>query len=257
VQIDLADYEPDPEIKDLANPKDELRKKIVTLADTIREWNNETNRVTKTVKELFVEIRDLGLNKCKMEKTALRRLVEEIFLIHGVSDSYLRKLLPVELKDSSKTRISYQQKQEIEKESQRLLQERAVSSQHESEIRKYGVPNSSTVESISFQPLEPEATQSSSEIRQEVEIDYTSEYRSQDHETLSSSHTNESIKVQSELSEAYRKIEKLEADVRRLSAQFVAKAILQASSETFPLIANIDPVKKIIIRIGFEKGSGI
>ena len=150
MQIDLAEYEPEPEIKDLANPKDELRKKIVTLADTIREWNNETTRVRKTVKEQFVEIRDLGLNKCKMEKTALRRLVEEIFLIHGVSDSYLRKLLPAELKDPSKTRISYQQKQDIEKESQRLLQERALGSQHESEIRKYGVPNSSTVESASF-----------------------------------------------------------------------------------------------------------
>jgi hypothetical protein len=120
VQIDLAEYEAEPEIKVLANPKDELRKKIVTLADTIREWNNETNRVRKTVKEQFGEIRDLGLNKCKMEKTALRRLVEEIFLIHGVSASYLRKLLPAELKDPSKTRISYQQKQEIEKERQTI-----------------------------------------------------------------------------------------------------------------------------------------
>jgi hypothetical protein len=126
VQIDLAEYE--PEIEDLANPKDELEKKIVSLANTVREWNNETNRVRKTVKDQFVEILDLGLNKYKMEKTALRRLVEEMFLIHGVRESYLRKLLPVELKDSSKTRISYQQKQEIEKESQRLLQERALGS---------------------------------------------------------------------------------------------------------------------------------
>jgi hypothetical protein len=257
VQIDLAEYEPEPEIEDLANPKDDLEKKIVSLANTIREWNNETNRVRKTVKEQFVEIRDLGLNKCKMEKTALRRLVEEIFLIHGVSDSYLRKLLPAELKDPSKTRISYQQKQEIEKESQRLLQERALGSQHESEIREYGVPNSSTVESASFQPLKPETTQSSSQTGHGVDIDYTSKYHSQDQETQSSSHSNELITVQSELKEAYRKIEKLEADVRRLSAQFVAKAILQASTETFPLIANIDPVKKIITQIEFEKGSGI
>ena len=65
-----------------------------------------------------------------------------------------------------------------------------------------------------FSNLDPDTTQTSSEIRQEVEIDYTSEYHSQDHETQQSSHSNESIKVQSELSEAYRKIEKLEADVR-------------------------------------------
>ena len=255
MQIDLAEYEAEPEIKVLANPKDELRKKIMALADTIRELNNETNRVRKTVKEQFVEIRDLGLNKCKMEKTALRRLVEEIFLIRGVSDSYLRKLLPAELKDPSKTRISYQQKQEIEKERQRLLQERALGSQHESEIRKYSVPNSSTVESASFQPLMPETTQS--ENGNEVDIDYTSNYHSQDQETPSSPHSNDLITVQSELSEAYRKIEKLEADVRRLSEQFVAKANLRGHTKTIPLVAHIDPVNKVITRIGFEKGSGI
>jgi hypothetical protein len=75
--------------------------------------------------------------------------------------------------------------------------------------------------------------------------------------TQSSSHSNELIKVQSELSEAYRKIERLEADVRQLSEEFVAKVNLQVSTETFRLVAHIDPVRKIITRIGFEKGSGI
>jgi predicted nucleic acid-binding Zn-ribbon protein len=235
VQIDLAEYE--SEIEDLANPKDELRKKIVTLADTIREWKNETARVKKTVKEQFVEILNLGLNKYKMEETALRKLVEEIFLIHDVSESYLRKLLPEELKDPSKTRISYQQKQEIEKERQRLLQQRALGSQHESEIREHDFPDDSTAESISLRPLEPEIIQLSSETGHKID--------------------NESTELQSELSEAYKKIEKLETDVQRLSEQFIAKANLQAYSETFPLVAHIDPVKKIITRIGFEKGSGI
>src|SRR5918995_7338863 len=238
VQIDLAEYE--SEIEDLADPRDELRKKMVTLADTIREWSNETNRVRKTVKEQFVEIRNLALNKCKMEKTALRRLVEEIFLIRGVSDSYLRKLLPAELKDPSKTRISYQQKQEIEKERQRLLQERALGSQHESEIRKYDVPNSSTVESASFQHLMPETTQLSPETGHGEDIDYTSKYHSQDQETQSSSHSNDLI-IQSELGEAYKKIEKLDAEVRRLSEQFIAKANLQAYTETIPVVVHIDP----------------
>jgi hypothetical protein len=256
VQNNLAEIDLS-EIEDLANPKDELEKIIVSLANTIREWNNETARVRKTVKEQFVEILDLGLNKYKMEKTALRRLVIDIFRIHSVSESYLRKLLPEELKDPSKTRISYQQKQEIEKERQRFLRERALGSQHESKIRKYGVPNSSTVESASFQPLKPETIQPSPETGHGEDIDYTPKYHSQDQETPSSPHSNYLITVQSELSEAYKKIEKLEADVRRLSEQFVAKANLQAYSEIFPLIAHIDPVKKIITRIGFEKGSGI
>ena len=255
MQIDLAEYESELEIEDLANPKNELNKKIVSVASIMRKWNDETTRLRKTVKEQFVEILDLGLNKYKMEKTELRRLIEEIFRYYSVRESYLRKLLPVELKDSSKTRISSQQKQEIKKESQRLLQERALGSQQESEIRKYGVPNSSTVESASSQPMEPEATQS--ENGNEEDLDYTSNYHSQDQETPLSSHSDELITVQSELSEAYKKIEKLEADVRRLSEQFVAKANLQGHTKTIPLIANIDPVKKIITRIGFEKGSGI
>jgi hypothetical protein len=140
----------------------------------------------------------------------------------------------------------------MEKERQRLLQQRALESQHELDIREYGVPNnSSTVESFSFQPPQPETTQSSSETEHKADIDYTSK------ETQSSSHSNELIKVQSELSEAYRKIERLEADVRQLSEEFVAKVNLQVSTETFRLVAHIDPVRKIITRIGFEKGSGI
>ena len=233
-EIDLS------EIEDLANPKDELEKKIVSLATTIREWKNETTRVRRTVKEQFVEILDLGLNKYKMEKTALRRLVIDIFRIHDVSDSWLRKLLPEGLKDTSKTRISYQQKQEIEKERQRLLQERVLGSKHDSEI--HDLSGGSTAEPDSFQPLEPETTQSSSKTGY---IDHASKYHSQDQDTRSSpSYSNESIELQSELSEAYKKIEKLEADVQRLSEQFIAKANLQAYSETFPLVAHIDPVKK-------------
>ncbi|MGB7665172.1 MAG: hypothetical protein WBL67_20750 [Nitrososphaeraceae archaeon] len=208
--------------------------------------NVVTSRVRKTVREQLEEITNLGLNKYHMKRTELRKLVEEIFRIHGVSDSWLRKLLPVELKDSSKTRISYQQRQDIEKESQRLLQlqqQQDLGSQHESEIRESSHPNA---ESLSCQFTEEE-------IRVE-ELEYPSEYHSQNHEMLSSSDSKEPDKVR----DAYKnKIEKLEADVRQLSEQFVAKANLQASTKTFPLIAHIDPVKKEIKQIQFEKGSGI
>ena len=228
------------------NPTDELKKKIVDLAVTIREWNIETRKVRKIVKKQFEEILSLGLKKRNMEKTALMRLVEDLFRIHGVSDSWLRKLLPVELKDSSKTRISYQQRQDIEKESQRLLQlqqQQDLGSQHESEIRESSHPNA---ESLSCQFTEEE-------IRVE-ELEYPSEYHSQNHEMLSSSDSKEPDKVR----DAYKnKIEKLEADVRRLSEQFIARITLQASSKTFPLIAHIDPVKRKITWIRFENGSGI
>ena len=106
------------EIEDLMNPKDELKRKIATLAGTIRIWNADIKEARKLVGVQLGEIIDLGLNKYKMEKTALRKLVEDIFRIQGVSDSWLRKLLPVELKYTSKTCLSRLQKQEIEKERQ-------------------------------------------------------------------------------------------------------------------------------------------
>jgi hypothetical protein len=177
----LADYE--HEIEDLGIPKAELKQKIVSLADTMRKWNDETVRVRKTVKEQFEEILDLGLNKRKMEKTELRRLIEEIFRYYSVSESWLRKLLPIELKNTSKTRISYLQKQQIEKESQRLLQlqqQQNLGSQQESGIRESMRYN---VESLSHQPTEAEIS---------AELEHPSDYHFQNYDTLSSSSSSDS-----------------------------------------------------------------
>ena len=115
-------------MEDLASPKDELKKKIVTLADTIRKWNAETVEARKSVRTQLKEIAEIGLNKYKMQKTDLRNLVIEIFRYQGVSESWIRKLLPEGLKYTSKTRISYLQRQEIEKERQRLLLKQASQS---------------------------------------------------------------------------------------------------------------------------------
>jgi hypothetical protein len=238
------------EIEDLMNPKDELNKKIVNLADTIRKWNKETVKVRKTVREQLEEIANLGLNKYHMERTDLRRLAEMIFRIHGVSDSWLRKLLPVELKDSSKTRISYLQRQEIEKERQRLLQQQASESQLE-----YRHSDDYKVESISYRPSELELTPPSSGVRHELETQYASGNDSLDHKVLSPS--KGSVIIQNELNEAYKKIEKLEADVWRLSEQFVARASLQALSETVLVVVHIDPVKKAITSIQTDNATSI
>src|SRR5919106_37057 len=60
--------------------------------------------------------------KYKMQKDDLRKLTVEIFEYHGVSPNWIRELLPEGLKYTSKTRISYLHRQEIEKERQRVLQ---------------------------------------------------------------------------------------------------------------------------------------
>ena len=245
-------HDAEAEIKELMDPQDELKKKIVTLANDMRIWNSINVKARKKVKKQFEEILGIGLNKYKMDKTELRKLVVDIFRIHGVSESWLRKLLPVELKDTTKTRISYLQMQGIEKERQSLLYQHALESQNGAEIRERDLPKSnSTAESVSFQPLEPETSE------HEADRDYASKYRSQNQETEPSSYSNELFKLQSELSEVYKKVEKLEADIRRLSEQFVAKANLRGHTKTIPLVVHIDPVKKIVTSIEFEKGSRI
>jgi hypothetical protein len=52
----MSEIEFSSEIEDLINPTDELKKKIVAVASTIRKWNNETARVRKTVKSVKVGI---------------------------------------------------------------------------------------------------------------------------------------------------------------------------------------------------------
>lgn len=231
--IDLTEYE------DLANPKDELKKKIVAVASTIRNWHEDTMKARKSVREQLQEILDLGLNTYKMQRTELRKLVEEIFRYHGISESWLRKLLPEGLKDTSKIRISILQRQEIEKERQRLLQlpEQDLDPQQES-----------------IQPIETGTR----------EIRFPFEYRSQNQEISSlsnpkSSNPKSPNNIRQILDEdTYKnKTEKLEADVRRLSEQFVTKVKLHTSTETFPLVAHVDPVKKKITWIRFDMGHGI
>lgn len=251
VQINTLESRPESEsvIEDLINPKDELKQKIVTVAVTIREWNNEYRRVRKTIKKQFEEILNLGLNY-KMQKTELRKLTEEIFRFHGISDSWLRKLLPEELKDTSKTRLSYLQRQEIEKNRQRLLHQRASESQQVSEINEYGVSAGSKVKTISYKPIDLEPIVSPSVDRQELETQYTGNNSLVQEADLSL--PKESLTIQDELSEANNRIERLQEDVRSLSKPFVAKASLQTADQDIPLIAQIDPVKKIIISIQID-----
>jgi hypothetical protein len=101
-----------------------------------------------------------------------------------------------------------------------------LKSQHESDIEGYDDPNGSWVESVSHQPTELVPTKSSSEVRQNVETQYT---------------------------EMNKRIERLEKEVQLLSKPFITKANLQASDQDIPLIAYVDPVKKSITSIQIDK----
>jgi hypothetical protein len=249
VQINVADYE--PEIEDLMDPKDVLKKKIVAVASTIRDWHNETTRAQKSVREQLQTILDLGLNSYKMQKTDLRELIEGIFLYHGISGSWLRKLLPEGLKDTSKTRLSYLQRQKIEKDRQRLLHQQASESRQELETSEFGVSSDSTEKPDSYQPTELEPIVSPSVDMQGLGIQYIGNNSLAQAED--SSLPKKSVTIQNELSEANKRIERLQEDMRSLSKPFVAKASLQAADQDIPLVAKIDPVKKSITSIQIDK----
>ena len=236
---------------DLMDPKNELNKKIVALANTMREWNEKTREARDSVRKQLQVIIDLGLNKRKMEETELRNLINKIFEYHGIHQSWLRKLLPEELKDTSKTRISYLQRREIEKERQRLLQlqQQAAESRQEAEDAESSYLDGNTMGPASYQPkLELTANP---EIKQRFETGYApaDQFLGCNAVSLPS---EESI-VRKEQNGTSNNIKKLQEDVLWLSKPFVAKAYLQVIDQDIPLVAEIDPVKKAIISIQVAK----
>jgi hypothetical protein len=224
----------DPEIEeDLMDPNDELKKKIVALANTLKEWNKKTKEARKSVREQLKDIIVLGTEKRKMDNTELRKLINEIFLYHGIHPSWLRKLLPEGLKDTSKTRISYLQRQEIENERQRLL--RQISESQEASNPRASSPLS----------LKPTMEFKSEEISQSDNS--AVEFETSDHEVGTT--------TENRLNEAYKRIEKLEVQRQQLSELFITRANLQTPTQDIPLIAQIDPVERVITWIRIDKAS--
>lgn len=239
VQINILQSDSGSEIEDLMNPKDELKKRIVTLAGTMKEWNEKTKEARKSVRKQLEDIIDLGLNKHKMEKTELRKLINQIFEYHGIHQSWLRKLLPKELKDSSKTRLSYLQRQEIEKERQRLLLHQASESQQEfeAEIEYESLPDGSVMVSSPYQSQDSKSSPSSLEAKQELATEYEVYQSPSPKTSVPSSEESNTLEFrisEDKLSEVNKKIESLEAEVQRLSEPFDAKANLPTIYEDVP-----------------------
>jgi hypothetical protein len=127
------------------------------------------------------------------------------------------------------------------------LRQEALKSQQESESEDSDFHNNSTMESVSLQPAGPELSQSSPIERQGLEIPYVRNDSPVQDPDLSL--PKESIIIQKELSEVYKKVESLEERVRWLSKPFTTKTYLQHSDSDIPLVAYIDPVKKSIVSI--------
>jgi len=241
------------EIEDLINPTDELKKKIVSLANTMKQWNDVTIKARKSVREQLAEILDLGLNQRKMEKTELRNLINEIFEYHGISESWLRKLLPKDLKDTSKTRLSHLQRQGIEEERQRLLLMRQASEpqQQEFEAEYESLPDGHAIVSNPYQSQD-----SSSPSSLESTQEYVTEYEAETNQPLD---PKTSVPPLEETSNTIqdKRIEGLEAEVRLLSEEFVVKTPFHAFDKDVLLVIRIDPIKKVIIESWMEYATSI
>jgi hypothetical protein len=142
--------------------------------------------------------------------------------------------------------------QEIEKEQQRLLQQMALESQYKLDIGEHDNPNGNSVESVSYQPTETGIvpTTSSSEVTQDLETQYAENNSSLSEVLLPSS---SSITIQNESIETNKRIDRLEKEVQWLSKPFTTNAYLQAADQDIPLLAQIDPVKKVITSIEVDK----
>jgi len=75
------------------------------------------------------------------------------------------------------------------------------------------------------------------------------EFETPDHEAK--------ITIENKLNEANKRIERLEVKIQQLSEAFIAKANLQTPAQDIPLIAQIDPVEKVITWIRFNKATDI
>lgn len=95
-----------------AETKDELQFKIVRLAEKILSLHDEEQEALKTIKRTFDEIlEDAG--RLNIPNEEVRRMLHEASTARGsrptkISESYFKRLLPMELKHTKHTRKDYQ-----------------------------------------------------------------------------------------------------------------------------------------------------
>jgi hypothetical protein len=101
-------------------PEEDIRKRIEIVVDSVQKFKSAYVETRKTVKEQLEDIVYLGINEYMMEQKDLRDLIDEVFAARGVSLSWLRRLLPDVLKDTSKVRLDYKHKRESKQREQQL-----------------------------------------------------------------------------------------------------------------------------------------
>ena len=88
-----------------------LEQKIDELTNTLAAFGNTYRNTKKTVIQQLSEIRQLAMD-LKIGDIKLREMICRSFALVGVSESWLRKLLPESLKSTKHTRKDYLKLQE-------------------------------------------------------------------------------------------------------------------------------------------------
>ena len=98
-----------------------LEQKIEELANTIVGLDNIRRDTKKTIMQKMEEVRQLA-SDLNVDNIQLRKMISQSFTIIGVSQSWLRKLLPESLKYTKHTRKDYLLKQQQQRAPQPLQQ---------------------------------------------------------------------------------------------------------------------------------------
>ncbi len=89
----------------------DLEAKIDRLRDIILDFSNIEKQTHRNVRQLLSEIFE-DAKRLKIHKDELRRMLHEAFNSGGsraakISESYLRRLMPLEYKNATKIRLDY------------------------------------------------------------------------------------------------------------------------------------------------------
>jgi hypothetical protein len=205
---------------EILTPEEDIRKRITKVVDTVKEFSSEYEKIRTKVKDQLLEMIDLGINQYEMEPKYLRDLIDEAFAERGVSLRYLRKLLPDILKDTSKIPLSHIQRQQLKQQ-----QEGQTSQFQKQEI---------TSEAANINAA-------STEVRAEA-LSPTDMHTNTTEDSCTMSQESETVSSKEELTRAYE-------EINRLGEPFTAKTFLKRRGYLIPIVATIDPLKKVIISI--------
>ena len=92
--------------------REQLDERIRLLAVHILKFHDFNKIMRKTVAQYFIEIKEAG-EKLGYDKVEISKIAKEIFLQYGISESHIRKIIPHELKDQSRTNIRYRPDQPL------------------------------------------------------------------------------------------------------------------------------------------------